>query len=200
MIDVENDYEPVIYEQPFHSHIYKNQLELLQDCYNRPTSNNTPIVQKINEINTLTKPEKNQIPCSSTNHFYQNVQKETPKEKIWTIPFLLESQKSLKKFQPPDLEIDFLIYSKAESNIINIPTWNEIKILHPNLILLKTTSRLATPQGSTLTIYGKIQLFLVPTKTMEQNKLLNKPFKQTFYITDIKHNLIGIQFITKYIL
>ena len=34
---------------------------------------------------------------------------------------------------------------------------------------------------------------------MEQNKILNKPFKQTFHITDIKHNIIGKPFITKYI-
>ena len=34
---------------------------------------------------------------------------------------------------------------------------------------------------------------------MEQRKLLNKPFKQIFHITDIKHNIIGIPFITKYI-
>ena len=34
---------------------------------------------------------------------------------------------------------------------------------------------------------------------MEQNKILNKPFKQTFHITDIKHNIIGIPFMTKYI-
>ena len=32
---------------------------------------------------------------------------------------------------------------------------------------------------------------------MEQNKLLTKPFKQTFHITDIKHNIIGLPFITK---
>ena len=32
---------------------------------------------------------------------------------------------------------------------------------------------------------------------MEQNKILNKPFKQTFHISDIKHNIIGIPFITK---
>ena len=34
---------------------------------------------------------------------------------------------------------------------------------------------------------------------MEQNKLLNKPFKQTFHITDAKHNIIGTPFIFKYI-
>ena len=134
----------------------------------------------------------------NTNHIYQNIQKEQPKEKIWTIPFLLESPRS-KEFQPPDLEIDFLIDSGAESNIINIPTWNEIKTLHPKLTPLETSSKLATAQGSTLVNYGKIQLFLLPTRTMEQNKILNKPFKQIFHITDIKHNIIGIPFISKYI-
>ena len=34
---------------------------------------------------------------------------------------------------------------------------------------------------------------------MEQNTILNKPFKQTFHITDIKHKIFGIPFITKYI-
>ena len=34
---------------------------------------------------------------------------------------------------------------------------------------------------------------------MEQKKILNKPFKQIFHITDIKHNIIGIPFISKYI-
>ena len=128
---------------------------------------------------------------SSSNLIYQNIQKEQPRKKIWTTPFLLESPKS-KEFQPPDLEIDFLIDSGAESNIINILTWNEIKTLHPNLILIKTASKLATAQGSTLNNYGTIQFFPVPTRTKEQNKVLTKPFKQTFHITDIKHNVIGI--------
>ena len=39
----------------------------------------------------------------------------------------------------------------------------------------------------------KSKFFLSP---LEQR---NKPFKQTFHITDIKHNIIGIPFITKYI-
>ena len=34
---------------------------------------------------------------------------------------------------------------------------------------------------------------------MEQDKILNKPFKQRFYKTDIKHNIIGLPFITMYI-
>ena len=76
---------------------------------------------------------------------------------------------------------------------------NEIKTLHPNLTPLETSSKLATAQGSTLVNYGKIQLFLLPTRTMEQNKILNKPFKQIFHFTDIKHNIIGIPFISKYI-
>ena len=198
MIKVEKDYETVTYEQPFHSQIYKNRLELLLDYHIRPRSNNIPLEQIVNEVTTSQQPGKKQTPCSSTNLIYQNIPKEPPKEKICKISLLLESPKS-KDFQPPDLEIDFLIDSAAESNIIKIPTWNEIKILHPRLTPIKTTSRLATAQGSTLTNYGKIQLFLVPTKTMKQNKLLNEPVKQIFHITDIKHNIIGIPFITKYI-
>ena len=42
-----------------------------------------------------------------------------------------------KDFQSPDLEIDFSIDSGAELIIINIPTWNEIQVLHPKLIPLK---------------------------------------------------------------
>ena len=90
------------------------------------------------------------------SHLSKHTKKITKKN--WTIPFLLENLKS-KVFQPPDLEIDFLIDSGAESNIINFLTWNEIKILHSNLLPLKTTSKLATAQGSSLTNYRKIQLF-----------------------------------------
>ena len=71
--------------------------------------------------------------------------------------------------------------------------------MHPKLTPLETSSKLATAQESTLVNYGKIQLFLLPTRTMEQNKTLKKPFKQIFHITDIKHNIIGIPFISKYI-
>ena len=173
-------------------------MELLHNYYIEPI-NTSQTAQEINEIKTVNKPdEKDKTKCFNTNHIYQNIQNEQPREKIWTIPFLLESPRN-KEFQPPDLEIDFLIDSGAESNIINIPTWNEIKTLHPKLTPLATSSKLATAQGSTLVNYEKIQFFLLPTKTMEQNKILNKPFKQLFHITDIKHNIIGIPFISKYI-
>ena len=167
MTTVENDYEPIIYEQPFTSHIYEKQLELLLNYYIGPIDT-TQTAQEVNEINTVNKPdEKDKTQCSNTNHIYQKIQKKQPREKIWTIPFLLKSPRN-KEFQPPDLEIDFLIDSGAKSNIINIPTWNEIKTLHPKLTPLATSSKLATAQGSTLVNYGKIQLFLLPTKTMEQ--------------------------------
>ena len=52
--------------------------------------------------------------------------------------------------------MDFLIDSGAESNIINIPTWNKIKSLHPILTPVKTACKLATAQGSTLVSFGKI--------------------------------------------
>ena len=177
-------------------HIYENQSELLHNYYIGP-SDTTQTTQEVNGINTVIKPDKkDETQCSNTKHIYQNIQKEQPREKIWTIPFLLESPRN-KEFQPPDLEIDFLIDSGAEPNIINIPTWNEIKTLHPKLTPLETSSKLAAAQGSTLKNYGKIQLFLLPTRTMEQNKILNKPFKQIFHINDIKHNIIGIP--SKYI-
>ena len=150
MITVENDYEPIIYEQPFSSHIYDNQLELLHNFYtNNYYNNNTRTTREVNEINTVIKPDKkDKVKCSNAKHIYQNIQKEQPSEKIWTIPILLEKPRS-KEFQPPDLEFDFLIDSGAESNIINIPAWNEIKTLHPNLAPLETSSKLATAQGST---------------------------------------------------
>ena len=171
-------------------------MELLHNYYIGPIDN-TQTTQEVNGINTVIKPDKkDERQCSNTKQIYQNIQKEQPREKIWTIPFLLESPRN-KEFQPPDLETDFLIDSGTESNIINIPTWNEIKTLHPSLTPLETTSKLATAQGSTLVNYGKIQLFLLSTRTMEQNKILNKSFKQIFLITDIKHNIIGIQFISK---
>ena len=108
MITVKNDYEPIIYEQPFTSHIYENKLELLHNYYIGPTDT-TQTAQEVNEINTVIKPdEKGKTQCSNTNHICQNIQKERPREKIWTIPFLLESPRN-KEFQPPDLEIDFLI-------------------------------------------------------------------------------------------
>ena len=132
MISVENDSESITYEQPFSSHIYENQLELLNNYYIGPISNDTQTTQEVNKINTETSPDKDKVQSSTTNHIYQNIQKEQPREKIWTIPFLLESPKN-KEFQPPDLETDFLIDLGAESNIINIPTWNEIRLLHPNL-------------------------------------------------------------------
>ena len=87
--------------------------------------------------------------------------------------------------------------SGAESNFINIRTWNEIQILRSKLLLSKTSNSLATAQESGLTNFGKIQLLLVPNRTIEQNKLLYKPFRQTFHITDVKHNIVGIPFINK---
>ena len=106
MIEVANDYESVRYEQPFLSQIYENHLELLLIYHTRPKSNDISIEQLVNKETTSQQPEKKQTPCSSTNHIYQNTPKEPPKEKIWTISFLLESPKC-KNFQPPNHEIDF---------------------------------------------------------------------------------------------
>ena len=67
MIAVENDYEPIIYEQPFTSHIYENQLELLHNYYIEPI-NSTQTAQNINEINTVSKPNEN----DKTKSFCEN--------------------------------------------------------------------------------------------------------------------------------
>ena len=205
MINVENDYEPIIYEQPIYSHIYQNNDQFPLNYYTRTISNNkakAKIEKIVEEITWQIAQTQITIikECSNTNNNYPNIPKEPQlqKEKFWTKPLLLESPKT-KQFQTPELEEDFLIDSRAESNIINILTWNEIKILHPKLIPFKTTSRLADAQGSNLMNYGKIQLFVFPTQIVEQNKLMSKPSKQTFLITDIKHNIIGKPFITKYI-
>ena len=89
MINVENDYEPIIYEQPIYSHIYQNRDQFLLNLYTRPIPSNKTrekIEKKVEEI-TEEKPTE----CSSTNNIYQNIPKEPQlqKEKIWTIPLLL---------------------------------------------------------------------------------------------------------------
>ena len=81
MITVENDYEPIIYEQPFTSHIYQNQLELLHNYYIEPI-NTTQTAQEINEIITVNKPNENdKTKCLNTNNIYQNIQKKTTQRK-----------------------------------------------------------------------------------------------------------------------
>ena len=106
MINVENDYEPIIYEQPIYSHIYESPDQFLLNYYTRPIPINKTKekIEKLVEEITEEKPTE----CSSTNNVYQNIPKEPQLqiEKIWTIPLLLERPKS-KKFQTPDLEIDF---------------------------------------------------------------------------------------------
>ena len=45
----------------------------------------------------------------------------------------------------------------------------------------------------------KSNFSLYPPEQWNKKILMSKPFKQTFHITDIKHNIITIAFITKYI-
>ena len=106
MINVENDYEHIIYEQPIYSHIYQNHDHFLLFYYTRPISNNTTKEKKEKIVEEIT--EEKPTECSSTNNFHQNISKEAKvqKKKVWTIPLVLESPKS-KQLQTPDLEIDF---------------------------------------------------------------------------------------------
>ena len=68
MINVENDYEPLTYEQPFHSHIIENHTYLLLNFYTRPRSKNKTIEQIVQEVTTLIEAVEKLVPCSSTNH------------------------------------------------------------------------------------------------------------------------------------
>ena len=78
MITVINDYEPIIYEQPFTSHANGNQLKLLHNYYIEPIDN-TQTTQEVKGINTVIKPDKkDETQCPSTKHIYQNIQKEQP--------------------------------------------------------------------------------------------------------------------------
>ena len=70
-INVENDYKPIIYEQPIHSNIHQNHDQFLLNYYTRPISRKKTI-EKIVEVITE-KPTE----CSSTNNIYQNIPKET---------------------------------------------------------------------------------------------------------------------------
>ena len=85
MISVENDYESITFEQPFSSHMYENQLELLNNYYMEPIYNDTQNTQEVNKINTKFSPNKEQ--SSTTNHIYQNIQKEQPRKNFGQFPF-----------------------------------------------------------------------------------------------------------------
>ena len=84
MINVENDYEPIIYEQPIYSHTYQNHDQFLLNYYTRPISNNTTreIKQKIVEKVREEKPTG----CSNTNNIYQNKPKESQLQKKYGQP------------------------------------------------------------------------------------------------------------------
>ena len=84
MITVENDYEPILYEQPFTSHINENQLELLHNYYIGPVNNNTQTTQEVNEINTVIKPNKNdetQKHNAQTQNIFIKIYKKNKQEK-----------------------------------------------------------------------------------------------------------------------
>ena len=96
MIEVENDYETVIYEDLYIS--IKIKWNFFSDYETRSRSNDKPSEQKINKVTISHETEKEQVLCTHTNRIYQNAPKQPPREKNWTIAFLLESPKS-KYFQ-----------------------------------------------------------------------------------------------------
>ena len=52
MISVENDYESITYEKPFSSQIYENQLDILNNYYMEPITNDTQTTQEVNKYKT----------------------------------------------------------------------------------------------------------------------------------------------------
>ena len=87
MITVENDYEPIMYEQPFTSHINQNQLELHHNYYIGPIDN-TQTTQEVNGINTVIKPDKkDETQCSKTKHIHQIYKKNNQEKKFGQIHF-----------------------------------------------------------------------------------------------------------------
>ena len=82
MITVKNDYEPIIYEQPFTSLIYENQFELLHNYYIGPIDK-TQTTQEVNEINTVIKPDKKgETQCSNTKHIFKIYKKTTERKNL----------------------------------------------------------------------------------------------------------------------
>ena len=97
MITVENDYEPIIYEQPFTSQIYENQLELLHNYYIGPI-NNTQTTQEVNKINTVIKPDKkDESQCSNTKFFLSKHTNKTTKRKNLDNSISLREPKKQRK-------------------------------------------------------------------------------------------------------
>ena len=108
----------------------KQKIHILQieNEYGTPIEPNSTIKLLINlKIQIIhktkqTKPNKNlkEVQVRTIYTKKTGIKVQLPKEKVWTVPFFLESPKS-KDFKSPVLEIDFLIDSGAEPNIINIP-------------------------------------------------------------------------------
>ena len=72
MIQIEIDYEPVIYEQPIESYYFQNYDYFPLNYFERPINHNEIIVDIVEEL-TEEKPTEG----SSTNHIYQYIYKKT---------------------------------------------------------------------------------------------------------------------------
>ena len=93
MITAENDYELIINEQHFTSHIYENQLELLQNYFTTPISSIVPVEQEVNRINTVIKPEKKRSTKLKYKPHLSKYTKRTTKRKSLDISISLRKSK-----------------------------------------------------------------------------------------------------------
>ena len=88
MITVQNGYEPIIYEQHFTSHIYENQLELRQNYYTRPISNNVPVEQEVKLKLTLhLNPKKTKYKAQVQTTFIKMYKKNSQEKKFGQFHF-----------------------------------------------------------------------------------------------------------------
>ena len=92
------------------------------------------------------------------------------------------------------LKIDFLIDSGAESNIINIPTWNEIKTLHPKLTPLETSSKTSNSTRININkLRKKFNYFFSPHKNNGAKQNF-KPNHLNKYSISLILNIISLEY------
>ena len=115
MITVENDYVSIIYEQPFSSHIYETQLELLHNYYIGPI-NNTQTTQEVNGINTVIKPDKKMKHNAQTQNIFIKIYKKNNQEKKFGLFHFSYRAQETKNFNHQILKLIF--YLTQEQNQI----------------------------------------------------------------------------------
>ena len=170
-------------ETPMRSNYYQNDM----NSPNPEEPDNTQDITKWTPHIFETNPNMNHIYQKTTN-------KLSPPKKNLDNHFFLESPKN-KNLQPPDLQIDFLIDNDAESkllpHLLGMKSNSYIHIFHFQVF----PENLPLHKAEVKQNMEKYKLFY-PNSNNGTKKLIQKPFRQMFHIIDIKHNIVGIPFIS----